>query len=347
MKKILTAFIVLLAAVIMSASAAILPSWVENLSPGQSYTYGEYSASKGFAEGKFTPTTFTSKLQFGDGVTGADIDQKLATSIGGKQVGSVDRQLMGQSASAYAAYNDPNGYWDPEKANTWLVADMGMTKNQFAAFSGALVAADAKLEEKTGDNMNKDAYTDDPYLGSHQLKWLVAVDGDDPSWTTKFTDDGVVFAPTAQLFQEVVDASVTISANTGGAVATPDDVFQISDPKAVPLCNGEGEIWQGFRNVDTQTKLAEENTGKTLNDFVSLDMSNFKGAQLTELAASMNSDVSLKQVLTNANDGPFTTTILAGSSSLGGEFENAFLDPGVKLSVKLNTGTTPFNYWWQ
>jgi hypothetical protein len=93
--------------------------------------------------------------------------------------------------------------------------------------------------------------------------------------------------------------------------------------------------------------LAEENTGKTLNDFVSLDMSNFKGAQLTELAASMNSDVSLKQVLTNANDGPFTTTILAGSSSLGGEFENAFLDPGVKLSVKLNTGTTPFNYWWQ
>jgi hypothetical protein len=142
---------------------------------------------------------------------------------------------MGQSASAYAAYNDPNGYWDPEKANTWLVADMGMTKNQFAAFSGALVAADAKLEEKTGDNMNKDAYTDDPYLGSHQLKWLVAVDGDDPSWTTKFTDDGVVFAPTAQLFQEVVDASVTISANTGGAVATPDDVFQISDPKAVPL----------------------------------------------------------------------------------------------------------------
>jgi hypothetical protein len=348
MKKILTALMVLTAVLCMSASATIMPKWVENLSAGQSYTYGEYSASKGFAEETFTPTTFNSQLKFGDGVTGGDISQTLKTSKTGLQIGSVDRQIMGQSASAYAAYNDPMGYWDPEKPSTWLVAQMGMTKNQFAGFSGALTGKPYLVQ---GKDANGDGFPDDHYTGQHEVQWVAV---EDPSWTTKYSDDGTVFAPTAALKQTVKDASVTISADV---TVSPNDLIQLIDPNC-DGSNGAGsglnEIWEGFGDPSKSpnyppTINSASYAGQKLiaSDGNLLDFVQLNNAQLTEAGSSFDSDVSLTQVNSNFANGPVTTTFVDGSASLGGQFANAFLDPGVKLSVSMNSGTTPFTYWWE
>jgi hypothetical protein len=348
MKKILTALMLLFALCMAASATNLMPSWVENMSPGQSYTYGEYSASKGFAEGAFTPTEFRSGLMFGDGVTGARIFQDLETSITGAQVGSVDRQLMGQSASAYAAYNDPNDYWDPEVPSTWLVAQMGMTKNQFAAFSGALTG-DVYLDK--GLDANGDGFPDDHYTGQHEVQWVAV---DDPSWTTTYSDCGTVYSPSAELKQKVEDATVTISADV---TVSPDDLIQHIDANC-DGSNGAGsglnEIWEGFGDPSKSpnfppTVNSASYAGQKFiaSDGDLLDFVTINNAQLTEMSSTMDSDVSLTQIRTNNMNGPVTTTTLAGSSSLGGQFQNAFLDPGVKLSVDINTGAVPFQYWWE
>jgi len=344
MKKILS-MLVVLAALCMSASAAIMPSWVENLSPGQSYTYGDYQASKGFAEKSFTGTTFRSGLMFGDGVTGADISQTTSTSATGKQLGSVDRQLIGQSASAYAAYNDIMSYWDPENKNTALVAQMGITKNQFAAFSGALRATAPELETLVdigGPTNNGAAIPDDHYTGKHAVTHVKAL-GVDPSWTATYSDEATVTAPTATLHQEVENAKVTISLDSAGTSFDPSIALYN------PGCEGVNEIWQGYGQpgnspYDLQNKLMDVGT---TDDLIALAVTGYSPrSQLTETSSDMNSDVTLVQTIANEAAGPVVTTSLAGTSSLSGSFDNAFLDPGVKLSVDINTGSVPFNYWW-
>jgi hypothetical protein len=105
MKKILTALVVLLTAFSMSASAVLMPDWMEDLQSGDRQTQASYNVVKGFAEDDFTPTTLSSSLFFGewDGTddlgrnsmfllpdSGGFIEQTLSTSIGGDQIASVD-----------------------------------------------------------------------------------------------------------------------------------------------------------------------------------------------------------------------------------------------------------------
>jgi len=344
MKKILSVLVVLAIAVVMSASASmVMPSWVENLSPGQSYTYGEYAVSKGLAENAFTPTTFASKLTFGDKVTYGSIDQSLSTSITGKQIGSVDRQIFGQSGAAYAAYNDLKAYWDPENPNTALVAQAGITKNQFAAFSGALTQVDPALALVKGTQTP--AGQVDPYGGGHTLQWWTLAGGQDPSWTTKYSDNAQVVTPTATLHESATDATVTISANpvaTYSLTPNPMNVFQINEPTANPLCVGQSEIWVGNTNKGMNADVS----GNAMLPYISVTPAlGSLDAQLTELGSSMDSDVTLVQTIANNANGPVMTTSLAGTSSLNAQFENAFLSPGVLLGVSFNT-PTPVKYWW-
>jgi hypothetical protein len=348
MKKIIAILVALIAGLCLSANAAYMPSWVENLTAGQSYAYGEYSVSKGIAEGVFTPTTFTSSLDFGDGETGGYIDQAASTSITGTQVGSVDRQLFAQAGSAYVAYNDLMDYWDPENPNTAMVAQMGITKNQFAAFSGAL-KADEPTTTDTFD-INGDGINDDHFTGGHVVTILVA--GDDPSWTATFSDEAETYAPTAELHQEVTDASVTISADAAGVV--DDSIYLLQDPD----CDGYQQIWKGYASgvIDPDTGYYDNGefimAGATVDDLIDLAGDYSKNTQLTELGATMDSDVNLVQTVANNANGPVLITSLNGAASLGAEFQNAFLDPGVTLNIDMSSvnpsnPNSKFQYWWE
>jgi hypothetical protein len=312
---------------------------VDNLTAGQSYTYGSYEASKAFAEDKFTPTTFASSLHFGDGVTSGDISQTLSTSITGKQLGSVDRQLLGQSGSAYALYNDMKAYWDPENPNTALVAQAGITKNQFAIFSGALTEVDPVLKLVSGTITP--AGQVDPHGGGHVMDWWTLADGQDPSWTTKYSDSATVVTPTATLHESAKDATVTISANPASSYTltpNPMNVFQLIDAG----CVGDTEVWVGSTN---KGKIPDT-TGAAMLPYISVTPAlGTNNAQLTELGSSFDSDVTLVQTIANDANGPVVTTSLAGSTGLNAQFENAFLTPGTKLGVTFST-PTPVQYWW-
>jgi len=259
MKKILIALIIM-AVSCFSASATLMPDWVENMQPGDRFTSGEYQASMGFAEVGFTPTQFGSEFSFGDGSTGGYISQDVCTDYTGIIDGDVTRQVMGQSASAYVATSDSGFAWDPENPNTAVTAQIGITKDQFAAASTAIV----------------------PYYN-------LGISPADPSWSATFSDWAEV---------GTVDSMI------------PVVLYQSQDPSTVTI------------SADTT----------------------FGDAQLTEVGATSHSDVSLIQTTYNMANGPFAVNSLNGAATLGGAFENAFVDADVPVTISMNSNG--FNFWW-
>jgi hypothetical protein len=398
MKKILTALVVLLTAFSMSASAVLMPDWMEDLQSGDRQTQASYNVVKGFAEDDFTPTTLSSSLFFGewDGTddlgrnsmfllpdSGGFIEQTLSTSIGGDQIASVDRQYLGQSATA-AIIEVPECEWDPENPDTGEGTKIGISKDQFAKFSGAIVGAPALIQ---GYDMNGDGFPDDHYTGQHEIQW---VGWQDPSWTTTYSDCAVVGTSDVQLHESVNAATVTISADSGGFIGVededgnivPNNIFQLIDAGCDgsdgPF-SGHNEIWQGFGDPSkspnypvvqpplaasyaNQDLLAEDGTvtdsGTELADLLPYVDVIEPGsmAQLTELGSTMHSDVSLTEICRNGVCGQDTTYLMSGSAGLTGAFENACLDPGVELSIDMSkldfdgedgeVDGGQFNYWF-
>jgi hypothetical protein len=323
-----------------------MPDWIEDLGPGDSYQEGEYLATKGIAESTFTPAGFTSYMSFGDanGPSGAYIQQGGYTNpIQGKQLGSVDRQLFEQSGSAYVAESANGQYWDPENPQTLVTDVIGITKNQYAAFSGAIVATEPSMELVQGYDVNGDGITDDEYTGSHNLQWYEAVQPVDPAWSASFYDYAGASSSDVAVY-ESGSGSASVSADVGQAYVTPGNVFQINED----ACTGDdvgknGDVWQGFRGVDTQVKLAPTADNPNLADYVSLDTSEVGFAQLTETKGWMSSDVTLVQTLVQGTSGATPVVTLAGSSSDGAAFENAILSPGI--DVITSSGSTHAFDW--
>lgn len=387
MKKLLTALVVLLTAFSMSASALLMPDWMEDLQSGDRQTQASYNVVKGFAEDDFTPTTLSSSLFFGewDGTldmrddlaanqmyilpdSGGFIGQTLSTSIGGDQVASVDRQYLGQSATA-AIIEVPECEWDPENPDSGEGTKIGISKDQFAKFSGAIVGAPVLVQ---GYDMNGDGFPDDHYTGEHQIQW---VEWQDPSWTTTYSDCAMVGTRDVQLHESVNGATVTISADTGGYI-TPDNIFQLTDAACLGSSgpgSGFNEIWQGFGDPTKSPNYPEEDpldasyadqdllaedgsvtpSGTELADLLEfVDVVPGGAAQLTELGSTMHSDVSLTEICRNGICGQDTTYLMTGSAGLTGAFENACLDPGVELSIDMsklensNGDGGQFNYWF-
>jgi hypothetical protein len=357
-KKMLVSTLMVIALAI-SASAA-LPDWVENMNPGDSYTTGAYSGYTAFAEPKFTPTTFSSGTNFGQSVTGGVISQSVATSITGGQLGDVDRQYMGAAGSGFVATYAAGTYFDPENPTTSVIADMGMTKTQFADFSGALVPGLGQMKLTSGPtDLNGDSITDDAYGGSHGLQFY-STEGANPSWTATYNDAGTVgITKGTQLHQSLTNAAVTIKANSYANVPAATDVFMIVPTSG---CDGAGEIWKGYSTgvyspypdynapapytIRGQTKLVEGTASNpaTLDQLRELSLIAVPhNAQLTELGSTSSSDVSLQMTYTTGTDAPVTT--IAGSNSLGASWAQAKLDPGVKLVVDY-TAPEAFNYWY-
>jgi hypothetical protein len=260
MKKILIA-VIIMAALCFSASAALMPDWVENMQPGDRFTSGEYQTSMGFAETGFTPTDFGSYFSFGDySGTGGTISQMVSTDYTGMIDGDVTRQVMGQSASAYVATSDSGFSWDPEQPNTAVTAQIGITKDQYAAASTAIV----------------------PYYDS-------GISPSDPSWSATFSDWADV---------GTVESMIPVA------------VHQSQDPSTVTISADTTMGW----------------------------------AQLTEVGATSHSDVSLIQTTYNMANGPFAVNSLNGAATLGGAFENAFVDADVPVTISMNSNG--FNFWW-
>jgi len=342
--KTIAILISLVVALSISASATIMPDWIEKLGPGDSYQEGQYAVSKGIAESAFTPQEFGSYLSFGDWTTGAYIQQNAYTNpIEGTQLGSVDRQLFGQSGSAYIAESANGEYWDPENPQTLVTDVIGISKDQFAAFSGAIVATEPGMELVQGTNPNGDALADDPYGGGHNLQWYEAVQPVNPAWSVNFYDYAGASSSDVSVY-ESGSGSASVTTDVGQAYVTPGDVFQINDDD----CNGDdvgknGDVWQGFAGSN-QAKLASTVNNPNLADFVSLDTSEVGFAQLTETKGWMSSDVTLVQTLVQGTSGATPVVTLAGSSSDGAEFENAILSPGV--DVITSSGSTHAFEWY-
>jgi hypothetical protein len=224
-----------------------------------------------------------------------------------------------------------------------VCTQIDISKDQFAKFSGAIVAG-LDPELNTGYDINEDEATDDYYTGGHLLAWY---DVADPSWTATFRDMAVVGTENVQLHQSVTDADVTIKAEN---VVNDPAIFQIiGEAEDDPVCEGLNEIWQGYYGYG-QTKLGDGDP--ELNDLRDMTLDYVQPmAQLTEVGASISSDVSLKQMCMNDLCGPWTTTLMDGSASLGASFANACLDPGVELtidmdSVDFHNPDSKFSFWW-
>jgi hypothetical protein len=316
------ALVVALAATISLGLASIAPTWLEDLGPDTTYTYGEYSTVRAVVENSFTPQSLNSQLYFAsDGVSGL-VDQTVSTSIQGQSIG-IDRQLLEQSASAYVA-EAPGLAIDAENDASATVLVMEIKKDQDALYSGKLIAGEC--EEVTGTDVDGDGVTDDPYGGGHLLTWLEG--GAGPSWTATFDDTATLVANAESeeevtLAQEVNDATVTVSVD--GDECEPTN-FQITDPG----CVGDGEFWLVGDGITTGPLACD---GDGLSD-----------AQLTEVAASMSSCVSLKDTETMILGNIINTRTLDGSASLGGAFENALVDANEPVNIDMDGD---IDFWWQ
>jgi hypothetical protein len=339
--KTISILMALIVALSISASATIMPDWIEELGPGDSYQEGEYAVTKGIAESAFTPQSFGSYLSFGDyGQTGgAYIEQDAYSNpIEGVQLGSVDRQLFGQSGSAYVAQSANGEYWDPENPQTLVTDVIGISKDQYAAFSGAIVNTEPGMELVQGTDMNGDGVADDWYGGGDNLQWYEAVQPVDPAWSADFCDYAGAYSTDVGVYESGY-GSASVSADVGTVSLTPEDVYQINDY----WCSGDGEVWQ--YGYPYQQKLADETSNPNLADFVSLDTSNYDGsAQLTETKGWMSSDVTLVKSLVQGTSGVTPLVTLAGSSSDGAEFENAIVSPDV--DVITSSGSTHAFDWY-
>ena len=332
MKKIMTVLIALIALSSMSlAQDPIMPDWLEDLGPGYTYTSGEYATTRGIVETVFSPQKMNSQLIFAADDVSADIDQTVSTSIDADQLG-IDRQLLTQSASAYVATSPGDDYFDPEIPTAVVTKVIGISKDQSAAFSGRLYAEPYMAE---GFDVNGDGIRDDPYSGGHHLLWL---ETDDPSWTATFDDEATVVANDVALKQSVTGATVTVKATE---LADDDNVFQI-DP--VSGCEGEGEYWTGFADDFYEYPPSGSNTQTQVQGPITLDPT----GQLTETYAGMSSDVTLIETVTGNNAGQTRDRVLNGAASLDAAFENAILEDGDDaVSIEFDTGSTPFNFWWE
>jgi len=252
---------------------------------------------------------------------------------------------MGQTGSAYVAISDAGFAWDPEHPNTATTLQIGITKDQFAAASTAIVPA---IIPVTTRDINQDGYTEDWYLGNHEVTYLTQ---EDAGWSATFSDSANAGTNTesaipVRLYQENEGSTVTVSADT---YFDNNEAFQITGDVGDP-CNGIGEIWQGYTDKSLSNKYANMKyleTSSTLPDIEALlSYADIGGsAQLTEVGATAHSDVSLTQTTYNMGNGPFAVNSMNGAATLGGAFENAFVDADVPVTISMDTGTG-FNFWW-
>jgi len=347
MKLAIAIAVALLATVSMGmALSAKAPAWLEDMGPGETYTYGDYSTQLATVdEDTFVPQTLNSKLTFtADGVS-ADVDQTVSTSIMGTPEG-INRQLLEQSAAAYVYQNDEGLTVDSENDDTATTLVMNICKEQNALFSGKIVSntaselvygVDAPFDG-TGANDKPNTYgqigLDDAYGGGHGLAWL-DLTGEPAAFVTTYNDDATLTANAGtenevSLRQSVVDAKVTVSANAVGEGGVPN-LVQIVDP----YCVGVGETW--VLNPDG----SEQNLGK-IGD---LQPGEWEGsAQLTEAASSIHSDVTLtdKEVMILGDIMNFRT--MDGSAGLDGAFANAITSADSKMNIDLDGD---MDFWWE
>jgi hypothetical protein len=317
------------------ATTTLLPQWLEDIKvPGTSYTAGSYENEKGVVQASFEPISVTTGLTVDTDDVAAGISQTATTSKTGVSLG-IDRQYVYQSGSYFAA-SSPGIAMDAETPATATPLVLGISKDQTAAFSGRLVTGALT----SGYDKNGDMIADDPYGGEHLLYWW-----DNPSFTGTFDDTAYVAAENVVLKESVTGAKATVS--------TGDDIFRI-DPAST--CQGAGQYWQGYATV-LDTNLYPGPTtggyGDDTQDRVGGPLSSYQGA-LTEVSTSMSSDVTLRQIemLGVKDNAPITATLLDGSASLNGAFQSAILgDNGYgvpnKISVDLNSGVQPFQFWWE
>jgi len=321
MKKMLVVFAALIAAMsgAMAQTTPIMPDWIEDMGPGMTYTYGEYATQRGIGEVVFTPQTLNSELKFDVGGVSADVTQKAVSSKVGTQTG-MDRQLLTQSASAYAA-TAPGLAIDAEQDETVTTLVMGIDKGQSVALSTMLTSGLAN-----GPDANGDGIPDDHYIGGHNLQWAIS-----PSATGTFSDTGTVTASGVSLKEELVDAKVTVTTQD----LTPDQTYKIDDP----ACAGNGEFWKGYA------------TGTAANPVVS-GQQKVNGpldttlGQLTETLSAASSTATLTRKLTSTDGSVKETTSLDGGASLDAAFTNAILGGENSVALQFNTGAKPFTFWW-
>jgi hypothetical protein len=323
MKKMIAVFAALIAAMsgAMAATTPIMPDWMEDIGVGMTVTSGEYATTRGVGQAVFVPETLHSNLHFdATGGVVADVDQTAKTSIQGTQVG-MDRQLLTQQASAYAA-TLPSFTIDAEKDGTYTTMVLGIEKGQSAAVSTMLLGGLAQ-----GLDANGDGTPDDHYQGEHNLIWAVS-----PSFTGTFSDTGSIAAQGVTLKESLTDAKVTVTTENLNPLAP---TYQI-DPNS--LCVGKGEYWQGYAIPGTPVDYS-----KQIKVNGPLDTSL---GQLTEASAGSSSYVALTQTKTVASGKVTTVNSLDGGASLDAAFENAILDGDNAVALKFNTGTKPFTFWW-
>jgi hypothetical protein len=281
-------------------------------------------------------------FDFGDYDTGGYISQDVSTDYTGCVIGDVTRQVMGQTGSAYVAISDAGFAWDPEHPNTATTLQIGITKDQFAAASTAIVP---EIIPVTTKDINGDTYEEDWYLGKHDVTYLTQ---EDAGWSATFSDSANAGTNTesaipVRLYQENYGSTVTVSADT---YFDNNDVFQIVGDG----CNGEGDIWQGYTDASLTDPYSNMNklvpNDPTVPDIEALlSYADIGGsAQLTEVGATSHSDVSLTQTTYNMANGPFAVNSLNGAATLGGAFENAFVDADVPVTISMNSNG--FNFWW-
>jgi len=247
---------------------------------------------------------------------------------------------MGQSASAYVATSDSGFAWDPEQPNTAVTAQIGITKDQYAAASTAIVPG--AIYPVTVIDINGDGIGDDWYGGDHEVTYLTQ---DEPSWTATFSDYADVGT-----YESVIPVSVHQTQDPSTVTVSADsfdnnEVYQITGAG----CAGYGDIWQYYTDASlsdpwaNEVKLSPFHTPVPDYDAL-LSYADVGGAQLTEVGATSHSDVTLTQTTYNMANGPFAVNSLNGAATLGGAFENAFVDADVPVTISMNSNG--FNFWW-
>jgi len=317
MKKILVGLFVLAVALSISATAQIMPDWMEDMQAGDSIVQGQYETLLGVGETDFQPAELGTVYDFGSDSmqAGGYFEQGVSTDVGaGVQVG-MDRQLLTQTGSGFVAQSlNALGTYDPEADTTTVVPlVMGLETSQTAAFSGRLIPEEF-IDTVSKADPNDPVDTVDPYNGDHDVLIQTA-----PEWSMM-----------AGGYASVGNALVELNSLGGGSAGVtldPANYYEIVGPD----CVGFGESSNDLASWDTSAPYGDQK-GTPLT-----------GSMLTEMAGGVASEGTLALNIVKAPTGVTSFFTMGGSASSGVQFENAITPADV--GVEAGSGEN-FVFWW-